>query len=123
MSVDGDLVHLKSLEAAAVSLDALKHWIDGTLSDCWGKKAAARTFHICQSGFDAELAGPFEKGPATDKSMRATVQVPGAAVPAKTLYDVIQALSWIATRRNDTDERLKWHLDIPALIEQIATSA
>jgi hypothetical protein len=42
--------------------------------------------------------------------------VPGAAKPATSLYDVSQALSWIATQRLNVEERLGWQTDIPKLI-------
>ena len=52
-----------------------------------------------------------------------TVDVPGAARPAKTLYDVSQALSWVATGRSNTEERVNWQEAIPKLIGSLGAGA
>ena len=115
-AVGEDLRRIKGWEAAEVTSEALKDWANGKLSEKWGKKAACRTFHICGNGRDVEILDPFAKGEATEKPIRSTTEVPGAARPAKTLYDVSQALSWIATQRANTEERIEWQGAIPGLI-------
>jgi hypothetical protein len=76
-------------------------------------------YHICTSGFDVDIADPFVANDATDKLVRQVQQVPGAPVPAKNLYDVSQALSWVASRRNNTEEKVEWQSAIPGLIERL----
>ncbi|MES2597430.1 MAG: DUF932 domain-containing protein [Verrucomicrobiota bacterium] len=114
--VNADLQRLKKWELATVASDALKSWANTVVSETWGKKAACRVFHICQTGHDVEIVDPFAKGEATDKPVVLAGKVPGAAHPAKTLYDVSQALSWLATNRNNTEERVDWQTAIPKMI-------
>ena len=102
-----------------VSLEKISEWIDYDVSKSWGKKAACRIYHICQSGYDVEISDPFAKGNATEKPTKIACSVPGASIPAKTVYDVSQALSWIASNRNNVEERIAWQSDIPKLLEKL----
>lgn len=120
-AVGEDLRRIKGWEAAAVTTSSLRDWANGKLSEKWGKKAACRAFHICSNGRDVEIVDPFAKGDATEKPVKSTVDVPGAARPAKTLYDVSQALSWIATQRSNTEERVEWQGAIPELLSSLRT--
>jgi len=90
------------------------------LCDGWGKKAAARVYHICRSGRDIEFPSPFTGGPATRKPVKPVEEVPGAPIPARSLYDASQALSWVASRRNNPEERTAWQIQIPSLVEDLA---
>jgi hypothetical protein len=121
--VGNDLQRIRGWEAVEVASTALTSWANGKLAAKWGKKAACRVFHICTSGSDVELLDPFAKGEATEKPVKSTIDVPGAACPAKTLYDVSQALSWIATQRTNTEERVEWQSAIPELIGSLRNAA
>jgi hypothetical protein len=76
----------------------LRGWIDGELKKKWGVLAAARTFLICQTGFDGVFSDPFDKQPPSLKSMRRTERVPGAPQKAENAYAIAQALSWITDK-------------------------
>ena len=69
---------------------------------------------------DAKQTDPFEGGLASEKSVQLLAPVPGAATPARNLYDVSQALSWVATRRNDAERRSEWQEEIGVLIGRFA---
>ena len=73
------------------------------------------------TGRDVEIVDPFAKGEATEKPVILAAEVPGAAKPAQTLYDVSQALSWLATNRNNTEERVDWQAVIPNMIASLRT--
>jgi hypothetical protein len=118
--VDGDVARLRDWENSSIKTDDLEPWVNKTVSESWGKKAACRVFHICNSGQDVEFTDPFATGEATEKPVKATLKVPGAKVPAGNLYDVSQAMSWVATSRNNTEERLDWQMKIPNMIEKLA---
>jgi hypothetical protein len=94
--------------------------VDKDVAKRWGKKAACRVFHICSSGHDVEIQDPFAPGEASEKPVKAIADVPGAVVPAATLFDASQALSWVATRRNDPEERVDWQRQIPELVGCLA---
>lgn len=121
--VQDDLKRLESWENHPVRSDLLKNWVNKILCEHWNKKAACRVYHICTSGFEVELADPFAAGDATEKLVRQTRQIPGAVAPAKNLYDVSQALSWIATGRKSTEEKVEWQTKIPGLIERLKVMA
>lgn len=118
-----DLLRLRSWEATAVEPSGLKTWADTRLAEKWGKKAACRVYHICNSGHDVEIVDPFAKGEATEKPVASTIAVPGAVPVARNLYDVSQALSWIATQRKNTEERVEWQGGIPDLINSLSAGA
>jgi len=117
--VKADLERLRQWEQSSIVSLRFEGWVDGHLAERWGKEAACRTLHICRSGADVEMLDPFAGGKPSEKQIKLLSAVPGAAKPAKNLYDVCQALSWIATQRNSADERLEWQGHIPELVENL----
>ena len=115
-AVQADRSRMTGWQSAPIDMDGVASWADGNLSNKWGKKAAARVFHICGSGKDIEIEDPFAPGPATEKPVRYLERVPGCPEKAETKYDVSQALSFVATHRNNTEERVGWQADIPSLL-------
>lgn len=118
--VKQDIARLQTWSTTPLSTDRLVPWANGPLSKTWGKKAASRVYHICRDGHDVAFEDAFAPGEATEKPVRRLEPVPGSPAPAATLYDVSQAMSWVATRRNDAEERFKWQADVPRLIEELA---
>ena len=100
-----------------------KDWINHDVAKSWGIKAACRVYHICACGKDIEFADPFEKGLPTDKTVKYLKPVPGSPSKAKTYHDVAQALSWIATNRNNAEERHKKQSEIERLLSSIEKHA
>ncbi len=47
-------------------------------------------------------------------------KIVGAVVPAKSLYDASQALSWVATRIVNTERRFERQSQIPQLINSLS---
>ncbi|WP_291981798.1 DUF932 domain-containing protein [Candidatus Accumulibacter sp. ACC005] len=117
--VKADLDRLVQWERSPIELAKFEGWVDEHLAERWGKKAACRTLHVCRIGADVELLDLFAGGKPSEKPVKLLNTVPGAAKPAKNLYDVCQALSWIAMQRNSADERLEWQGHIPGLIENL----
>lgn len=121
-AVQADRSRMKAWHAKPVTMEAVAEWADTKVSERWGKKAAARVFHICARGEDVELEDPFAPGRATEKPVRYLARVPGSPERSKTKYDVAQAMSYVATNRNNAEERVSWQSDIPKLLERLATS-
>jgi hypothetical protein len=119
MKVKTDLNRLSLWEETGLVLPLFEDWINGHLAENWGQKAACRALHICRNGADVEFSDPFAGGKASEKPVKILDAVPGAANPAKNLYDVCQALSWLATTRRSAEERLQWQSGIPKLIENL----
>ena len=121
--VKADQVRLRRWEQRKIDRDKLKGWVNKKVTDAWGKKAACRVFHICEFGHDVEFADPFARGEAKEKPVIKKQKVPGAPDKAETLYDVSQARSWLATDRNNAEERMEWQSNIPTLVESLAQFA
>lgn len=117
--IQPDRERLTVWEKTAVAPLQIAHWADHVLPREWGKKAACRAFHICTSGFDVEYRNPFAAGSPTTKPVERTQCVPGAPELAENLYDVSQALSWIASKRSTADECVEWQTQIPALLDEL----
>ncbi len=99
----------------------LRRWVNGPLASTWGKKAAARAYHILRTGRDADFEDPFERAKPTERHMKPRNEVPGAATLAATAFAVSQALAWLAQERRDIQEQLEWRRQIPRLIESLQT--
>ena len=118
-AAEAERTRLEGWQRAPVDIRDITPWIDGPVTGRWGKKAAARVLHICRTAHDVEIEA-FAPGAASEKPVRALGTVPGSPSPARTRYDVAQALSYVATRRNDHEERLSRQADIPALIRKLS---
>ncbi len=102
-----------------VSLDAVRTWADDAVFNEWSTLSAARVWHICRSGRDASFSPPFEKSLPTRRKVKLLSPVPGAPDVAKTVYDVAQGLSWVASRRSDVGEADARQRDIGMLIKAL----
>jgi hypothetical protein len=120
--VKRDIGRLQQWQQTNIGLVGIEEWADEPLAGAWGKKAACRVFHICESGEDVEITDPFAKVPPTKKPWKVLQAVPGAPSPAKTIYDVSQALSWVASKRNNPEERVAWQAAIPRLIDRLSAA-
>ena len=102
----------------------LLRWADGALRRAWKGLAAARVLRICLDGHDVGY-GSFGAGPPSQRAKRwegdvtRRVPVPGSPARAETLYDVAQAMSWVASRRPNIVERVRWQSQIPELLDQL----
>jgi hypothetical protein len=121
--VRSDLERIARWEDQPIDPARFLPWVNKTLTEEWNKKAACRVFHICESGQDVEITDNFARGNATEKPVRVLKPVPGAPPRAKNLYDVSQALSWVATARNNPEEKLDWQSAIPDLIQRLYVGA
>lgn len=117
--VEQDIGRLNLWQQTEVSAERVTAWANGPLSQDWGKKAACRVLHICLSGEDGKIVDPFAKGAASEKPWVPELKVPGAPSPARTLYDVSQALSWVAEKRTNPEDRRDWQGRIPQLVQAV----
>jgi hypothetical protein len=94
-------------------------WIKEELRKKWGFKAAARTYHICRTGYDGDVIGPYKNNTPVTIPMRKAVRVPGAPQESHNLYDVSQTLAWLAKERRDVMKQLEWREMIPELLNPL----
>jgi Domain of unknown function (DUF932) len=118
-AIKADRERMRQWQAQSIAISDVARWADADLSENWGRKAAARIFHICDAGMDVEIAKPFAKGDATEKPVRQLGTVLGQPPQAKTKYDVVQAMSFVASRRNNAEERTEWQISIPTLVAKL----
>jgi Domain of unknown function (DUF932) len=119
----GDRSRMMEWQSQTVAMDAVAGWANDHVSEEWGKKAAARVYHICDSRKDVEIDHPFAPGAATEKPIRYRAPVPGAPERASTKYDVAQAMSFVATQRKNAEERVAWQNVIPRLLQHLSASS
>jgi hypothetical protein len=103
----------------AITLNRIAPWVDKDLRKGWGFKAAARTYHISQSGSDAEVVGQYKGNTPTTIAMQETKPVPGAPKECRNLFDLSQILAWLAKERRDVQEQLEWREQIPELMKPL----
>jgi hypothetical protein len=117
--IEKDKLIIAEWENHKLNTEALKIWINKILAKKWGKLAACRAYHICLSGRDVEYKNPFEAALPTEKGVIELDRVPGSSNGAKNIYDVSQALSWLATNRNNAEEKTDWQMQIPELLSEL----
>jgi hypothetical protein len=103
----------------SVSLDRIRTWVDGSLLKAWNPLAACRVWSISSTGRDARFVPPFEKMPPSKRIVELLNPVPGSPGRAGTIYDVVQAMSWVASRRADVDEAEQKQRQIGELAESL----
>jgi len=121
--IERDRERIEIWEQTLVSKQQLLDWVDGTLAEKWGKKAACRTFHICVEGTDVEFADPFDSAKPSEVRTKPVIAVPGAGAPVTSLFGVSQALTWLASQRNNMEERFAWQVQLPILLQDLKNRA
>ncbi|MCY4508675.1 MAG: DUF932 domain-containing protein [Acidobacteria bacterium] len=121
-AAQADRCKLEDWGQTRIAVEDVAPWVDGAVTDRWGKTAAARVFHICRSGHDVELVDFTPRAAASKKLVRSGTPVAGSPSPARTRYDVLQALSFVATKKNDADDRLARQADVPALLQELPSA-
>jgi len=81
-----------------VQPEQLKRWVNEELRKGWGFKAAARAYHISQTGHDAEVLGPYKDNTPITIPVNQAGRVPGTPYESTNLYDVSQILAWLARK-------------------------
>jgi hypothetical protein len=102
-----------------IDLESVRAWADGIVASTWGKLSAARVWSIATTGQDAAFASPHERVPPSYRTVVPTRPVPGAPLESRTLYDVVQVLSWIASHRPDFDQGQVMQNQIESLIQRL----
>jgi hypothetical protein len=102
-----------------VPFDCLRDWVDVFVSRRWGRTDAARTFHICINGKDGEVYDCDPERPPHEMSFTPRMDVPGACAPARNVYHVGQALSWVAGQAATFERRFSQTSAIPSLLRHL----
>lgn len=103
----------------AVIDSTLAPWIDQKVARRWGIITAARIYSILRTGYDGTVLLGGEKRPPHAYPVRQSERVPGILVPAATLFDVSQVLSWIAVRTTAVQDQLTRMAEVYPLMAQL----
>ena len=114
------LLHDKKV---AVGEGFLESWIDKTVSPRWGKRLAARGYHIISTGHDGkiDLAETLkdERHLAHKINVVSETRVPGQPEESENLLDVTNALSWISSHHPTMQTRQWLMKDVNALVTDL----
>ena len=122
-SIDKNRRTLEIWMQAKVPRETFSNWINTTLCNAWGVTAAARTYHIATRGTDVEIdRNNKAETKASDRNVSDIGYVPGANSPFTNLYDVSQALSWVASNNANINKQLERQQDIKKLIDTLAAA-
>jgi len=122
-SIDKNRWTLETWIQTKVPKIAFSNWINTTLRDAWGVTAAARTFHIAMRGTDVQIdRNDKAETKASDRNVSDIGNVPGAHAPFTSLYDVSQALSWVASNNTNINKQLERQQDVKKLIDRLAAA-
>ena len=116
---DEERENLAQWAGTTAPADKLQSWVDSAVAARWNSLAAARVWHICNSGRDVRFSPPFDKSPPSRKRVDFLKRVQGSPEKAANLFDVSQALSWVASRRSDVIEAEARQRDIGPLMEAL----
>ncbi len=96
-------------------------WANDLVKGKWGTHAAARVYRICMTGFDVTFQ-PFSGGAPSDLAQLGSKRkrVPGSPTLADNEYDVAQALSWVASRNANLEERTRRQAQIVPLLDRLS---
>ena len=111
---------------ADTDVEILQTWIDTIVSDSWGRIDAERVYSILETGQDAKITRFKEKENKENKDgymIKISLEgnVPGAQ-PAKNIYDVANALSWISSHQNSLQRQYKMMLQVPKMLTALERS-
>lgn len=101
-------------QATVVNDEALARWVDYEVNDTWGPDAATRVYSIATTGLDGTPRRTVD--PPHARSVTAPLHVPGTYAPETDAYGIAQVLAWVAARRSNVAERIRWRSEIPRLM-------
>jgi hypothetical protein len=114
-----DRLLFSELLKKAVSIDALKDWVDVFVARRWGRADAARTYQICLGGKDGCVYDYDKTRRPHELEFTSKTDVPGACAPAQNLYHIGQALSWVAGQAVTLERRFSQTSAIPSLLRRL----
>jgi hypothetical protein len=102
-----------------VTDEAYEDWIETTVRQTWGLKAAVRAYHIGRRGVDVQIDKmrrrvPVKAIPVTDKAA-----VVGALMGSLNIFAISQMLTWLAGDRGEFQEQLNWKIQVFEMLTKL----
>ena len=108
------------------NIEILRDWIHTTVFDSWDLNYAERVYSIIETGQDIKVTKL--KGRTTEENKDSDIikitlegKVPGTQ-PAENIYDVANALSWVASHQNSLQNQYKMMIQVPKMLEELEKS-
>lgn len=122
VAAETDRKRLGNLEEECCSrfADFFEGWVNTTIAEKWNKTAATKVFHALL-GQDVEIDDAFSPASPSQKPVRVIGPVPGSKEAPESMYDVAQALAFVASRRTIFEDRVSWQAQIPDLLDSLRT--
>jgi hypothetical protein len=95
-------------EKTKIADDTFETWIEETVRNAWGLKAAVRTYHIVRRGVDVEIEKMLRGTPAPLLPTKDRACVFGSLAGDINVFSISQALAWLAGDRGELQEQLDW---------------
>jgi hypothetical protein len=114
-----DRLYFSQLMDIPVSDNNLKDWVDVFIARQWSRFDAARTYQICMTGRDGYAFDYDDDRAAHELEFRSGEDVPGACAPARNVYHVGQALSWVAGTAGTVEKQFSQTSAIPKLLRHL----
>jgi len=102
-----------------IKLDSFIKWADEPLTKTWGSHAAARAYHIANTGWDGKIKDPFQKALPHEREISYAVKVPGSCAPVKNAFHVSQILSWLAREQKTVQGQFEKMIEIGDLMRKL----
>ena len=115
----GEATIIRKWEKIPVNTSDFRNWIEKSIRKSWGVNRAARVYFIATTGYDGELGDGRHKEKIHNRVFNYEEYVPGSTKPLQNLFQVNQALSWVASRERNLEDRLEKLEEIPGLMQKL----
>ena len=102
-----------------VPLPKIEEWVDTVLTPKLGVQAAAYICHVARTGHTALVEQTNKKIAAHAYPCRSLTPVPGMTGSARTIFDVLQILSFVARERSNIQNQIELLNMIPDLVKPL----
>ena len=117
-----DCARLKRWQAAPVSIESIATWVNNAVSKQWGQEGRRTSLSHLRYRYGCRDHRPIRIWSRDRKADPQPGSRAGAPERATTKYDVAQVLSFVATHRTNTEERVTWQAKIPNLLKGLPVS-
>lgn len=115
---EGEVCVIRDWKNKKINQDKFKKWTDKFLKEKWGPGKAARVHHIAFYGYDGKLCDNQSESPVYLRNFKEESEVPGQLPPIRNLFQLSQALSWVAGTEKSFEERRGKQRQIPNFIDK-----
>jgi hypothetical protein len=102
-----------------VTDEAFDNWIETTVRQTWGLKAAVQAYHIARRCVDVHIEKMRRRVPVTKIPVSDKGRVTGALVGSLNIFAISQMLTWLAGDRGEFQEQLNWKIQVFEMLKKL----